>query len=314
VPPFRPAPRSAQLGHQALHRLGDVVRIVKAGHPSASLLRRLLGVALLGVAGAIVGCAMLKGPEATRLPSQHTVRRDMLQVRSDSEVADDDPRIAELHELRDEVRTRLHLPEQRRPVTVYLFRDEVRYTQYMESRYPNLPARRAFFIGTPSELAVYAYWGQQVREDLRHEYTHGLLHSSLHHVPLWLDEGLAEYFEVVPSAPGRINHDHADGLAEMLLHGWKPDLKRLERLDDVSEMQRADYQESWAWIHFLLNESDASRDVLLSYLDDLKSPVVPPLFAARLTVEMPRAEDRLTAYITSALDTDVARATVSTGQ
>ena len=272
--------------------------------------RRVLG-ALLLLGCACAGCAMLKGPVAERLPSQYTVRRDMLQIRSDSQVGDDDPRIAELAELREEVRSRLQLPEQRRPVTVYLFRDELRYTQYMETKYPNLPARRAFFIGTPGELAVYAYWGEQVREDLRHEYTHGLLHSSLHHVPLWLDEGLAEYFEVVPRDGGRINQDHANGLGEMLLHGWKPDLKRLERLEDVSEMQRADYQEAWAWAHFLLHESDASRELLLAYVEELKSPVSPPLFAARVTAEMPRAEDRLTAYITSALDTGIARATVS---
>jgi len=266
---------------------------------------------MLAVMTATIGCTLFRGPEASRLPSQHTVRRGMLEVRSDAEMADDDPRIVELHELRDEVRALLRLPEQKRPVTVYLFRDEARYTKYMEARYPNLPARRAFFIGTPGELAVYAYWGAQVREDLRHEYTHGLLHASLHHVPLWLDEGLAEYFEVIPDETGRINQDHAEGLAEMLLNGWRPDLKRLEQLDDVSEMQRADYQESWAWVHYLLNESDSSRDVVLSYLAELQSPVSPPLFATQLKAEIPYADDRLTAYITTALDTEVARVSVS---
>lgn len=284
--------------------------------PSGRGSQRLVRAALLGlaVAGSAGGCQLLRGPDATRLPSQHTVRREMLQIRSDAQIADDDPRIIELHELRDEVRSRLHLPEQRRPVTVYLFRDEARYTEYMQSRYPNLPARRAFFIGTPAELAVYAYWGDQVREDLRHEYTHGLLHASLRHVPLWLDEGLAEYFEVPPHAPERINRDHADGLSEMLVHGWSPDLKRLERLDDVSEMQRADYQESWAWMHFLLNESDASRDVLLSYIAELQSPAAPPQFASRLASEMSRADERLTAYITSSLATDVGRTRVASDQ
>ena len=108
-----------------------------------------------------------------------------------------------------------------------------------------------------------------------------------------------------------MNGDHANGLAEMLLNGWRPDLRRLERLDDVAEMQRADYQESWAWIHFLLNESDASRDILFSYLSELESPVTPPSFASKLAIEMPSAEKRLTAYISSALDTGVARVTIS---
>ena len=313
VPPFAsPSPGVGGVGRSFPPRRRVLVTVPRAEHPPRLPLPGLsrwwsaLIVAIFGI-----GCAVLRTPEASRLPSKHTVRREMLRIRSDAEVADDDPRILELYALRDEVRLMLHLPEQRRPVTVYLFRDELRYTKFMESRYPNLPARRAFFIGTPVELAVYAYWGEQVREDLRHEYTHGLLHASLQQVPLWLDEGLAEYFEVPRLAPGRVNTDHADGLAEMLLNGWKPDLKRLERLDDVSEMQRADYQESWAWIHFLLNESDASRDVLFSYLGELESPVSPPPFASQLAREMPRAEDRLIAYIASTLDTGVARVTIS---
>ena len=43
---------------------------------------------------------------------------------------------------------------------------------------------------------VYTYWGNRIQQDLRHELTHAILHSVLKDVPLWLDEGLAEYFEV----------------------------------------------------------------------------------------------------------------------
>lgn len=276
--------------------------------------RRLAPACLLGAIGCLVGCTLFRGPEAAQLPARHAVRAGMLQVRSDAEIADNDPRIAELHDLRREVRSTLQLPEQRRPVTVYLFRDEARYVRYMQARHPNLPSRRAFFIGTPAELAVFAFWGDQVREDLRHEYTHGLLHATLQHVPLWLDEGLAEFFEVSSASPGRINQEHVSGLTEMLLHGWRPNLRRMEQLDDVSEMQRADYQEAWAWVHFLLNESAASRDVLLAYLAELRTPAQPPSFAARLDAELPRSTDRLLSYITTTFAADVGRATASAEQ
>ena len=46
---------------------------------------------------------------------------------------------------------------------------------------------------------VFAYKSKALPVDVRHEGTHGLLHAALPMVPLWLDEGLAEYFEV----PGR---------------------------------------------------------------------------------------------------------------
>ena len=85
---------------------------------------------------------------------------------------------------------------------VYLFEDRDAYERFMQSRYPNLPRRRAFFVAQPrgvgggDDLLVYTFWGERIRQDLRHELTHALLHSVLKDVPLWLDEGLAEYFEL----------------------------------------------------------------------------------------------------------------------
>jgi hypothetical protein len=237
--------------------------------------------------------------EAVRLPARHQIRTGRLVIRSDFKLDEGDPLVAELHDLRREVRETLNLPEPQRTVAVYLFRDEERYTQYMHAAHPRLPARRAFFIGTPGELSVYAYLGAQVQEDLRHEYTHGLLHASLTEVPLWLDEGLAEYFEVNSTLAGRINQDHARGLAEMAAHGWRPNLQRLEQLEDVAEMQRADYQESWAWVHFLLHESDDGRQLLLDYLAKLATAQAAPSLAATILSELPAPDERLAAYITT---------------
>lgn len=272
----------------------------------AAVRRLAVGLALAAIT---VGCALPSRQQAAGLPSRHQVRTGKLVIKSDFNLPEDDLRVTELHELRREVRDLLQLPDQRRPVVVYLFQDEQRYTSYMKAVHPNLPSRRAFFIGTPSELSVYAYWGEQVREDLRHEYTHGLLHSSLHQVPLWLDEGLAEFFEVQRESPDRINQEHAAGLAEMLVHGWQPNLRRMEQLDDVSQMQRADYQEAWAWTHFLLNDV-TGRDLLLGYLRDLERPGNPAALSTRIAAELPRANERLTAYIAS-FATDVGRADVA---
>lgn len=249
---------------------------------------------LLSAAG---GCATPGRTEAVKLPARHQIRTGRLVIRSDFKLDEGDPLVAELHDLRREVRETLNLPEPQRTVAVYLFRDKERYTRYMHAAHPQLPERRAFFIGTPGELAVYAYLGTQVQEDLRHEYTHGLLHASLTEVPLWLDEGLAEYFEVNSTLPGRINQEHARGLAEMSMHGWRPNLDRLEQLEDVAEMQSADYREAWAWVHFLLHESDDGRQLLLDYLAKLETTRDPPSLAAMIKSDLPAPEDRLAAYI-----------------
>jgi hypothetical protein len=246
-----------------------------------------------------VGCQTSSVPKTRQLPKHCEIDLDQLTIRSDIDIDRDDPLLQELVNLRKEVRSTLRLPKASRPVTVYLFRDESRYMQYMRERHPTLPSRRAFFIGTPKELMVYAYWGDKTLEDLRHEYTHGVLHASLKTVPLWLDEGLAEYFEVAPDQPVGLNRDHAESLSISIQNGWRPDLKRLEQIDDVSQMQRADYQESWAWVHYLLQATPDGPQLVTDYLKLLNEATPAPSFASLLASELPTYSERLPVHVGS---------------
>lgn len=252
----------------------------------------------------LAGCwsAGSNGPHG--LPSRHEISIDQLNIRSDIPIAADDPLLEELRQLRQEIIRTLDLPPARRPVVVHLFRDEQRYTAYMKAAFPKLPPRRAFFIGSPTELAVYAYLGDNLAEDLRHEYTHGVLHAALRSVPLWLDEGLAEYFETTAGGPAKRHPEHIPRLAVAIQNGWHPDLARLELLEDVAEMQRADYQEAWAWVHYLLHDAPEGRSLLVDYCKSLRVSDVAPSFAETLSIEIPEAESRLTAYIAISLPTD----------
>jgi hypothetical protein len=125
---------------------------------------------------------------------------------SDSSLKPNAPLFDELSHLRDQIFRDLRLPPSNTVVQVYLFDDQEKYDRYMRFRYPELPKRRAFFVahpgtpGGPRELLVFTFWGDHVRQDLRHELTHALLNSVLKEVPLWLDEGLAEYYELPPGA------------------------------------------------------------------------------------------------------------------
>jgi len=191
----------------------------------------------------------------------------------------------------------LDIPAGERQVVVYLFADQNRYANYMKERHPDLPARRAFFIGTPRELAVYAFWGEQTMVDLRHEFTHGFLHASLGNVPLWVDEGLAEYFEVGSRAPGSINGEHLPRLQVAVQNGWRPDVHRLEQLEDVDEMHREDYQEAWLWVHYLMHKAPRGQAILSEYLNDLHTRRSGDSLAKRIEKELPTAEVVLTGYV-----------------
>jgi tRNA A-37 threonylcarbamoyl transferase component Bud32 len=241
------------------------------------------------------GCQTVDHPVG--LPVRYSVPGDQLLVLSDFKLPKDHELIRELNGLREQVTSILELPVKRDPVVVYLFNNETEYRRYMNATYPRLPPRSAYFVGTPTELAVYTHWGQNVREDLRHEYTHGLLHSGLKRVPLWLDEGLAEYFEVAGPKPGGLNHDYAQHLSEAVASGWRPDLKRLENLDDSGQMKRAEYQESWAWVHFFLNSTPEAKQALVSYLADLRTNPHAKTISNRLRTVAPEYDARFVSYI-----------------
>lgn len=261
-----------------------------------------LGVILLPFA-AVLACAFLgchHTQETRQLiapPARHSVRSERLLVQSDFQLPKDHPLITDLVRLRGQVSKLLALPEQQKEVVVYLFTNEQEYTQYLDATYPGLPKRRAYFVGTPRELAVYTFWGQRIQEDLRHEYTHGILHATLKEVPLWLDEGLAEYFEVIGPEPGQVNMDYAQNLVTLLGNGWHPDLRRLEQLDKFEQMQRIDYQEAWAWVHFLVHASPETHEILVTYLKDLQTEANPVPLSARLEQNGLRVSDRFLNYV-----------------
>lgn len=232
-------------------------------------------------------------------PGRHSVRSGDLLVLSDFRLSPEHPLIRDLEALREHVSRSLELPPPREQVVVYLFETEAAYAHYLDTVYPGLPRRRAYFVGTPRELAVYTCWGERIQEDLRHEYTHGILHASLGRMPLWLDEGLAEYFEIGGPAPGRINGEYVVELPEALAGGWRPDLARLERLERFEQMQRIDYQEAWAWVHFMLHSTPENRQTLVSYLHDLRDQPQPAPLSKRLAEAQPSLDERFTAYLGS---------------
>lgn len=233
--------------------------------------RRLLSAVTL-CAGLVIGCAAFR--TAPQLPVQNSMVLDQLVIFSEHPVPRSHRLLEELRLLRTIVSTKLHLPISDEPIHVYLFSNADKFEAFFHERHPNLPRRRAFFVETDTRLSVYAYWGDRVAEDLRHEVVHGYLHSVVPNLPLWLDEGLAEYFEV-PRGMAGLNRPHVTQLVSMGVD-WRPDLVRLEQLKTTGEMTQADYAESWAWVHFMFESSPQHRQVLCSYLQSLMDSTPPP--------------------------------------
>ncbi len=271
-------------------------------HVATLLSRRawIQKAAICSAVALLAGCATHRGQSLADLPAKHTVRAERLVIHSDSPLEEHSPLVQELAELRHDILSTLNLPEPKRPVIVYLFRDERRYSEYMRQKFPSLPVRRAFFVGSATELAVYAYHGDNLAVDLRHEYTHGVLHSSLKNLPLWLDEGLAEYFEP-PRNREHVNDEHVARLAAAIQGGWQPDLPRLEQLTGVAEMQAMDYHEAWAWVYTMLKSDNGDAARLVEYIHTCRTAATPGHLSQAIASSQTTGKDRVIQTV-SALD------------
>jgi len=257
---------------------------------NATLLLALLGVLAAG------GCASL-GTDRVTLPTRQTVVRDQLVIHSDFRLAASHRVVEELAARRIDLKTRLGVPLSDEPIHVYLFEDANRFEAFVRLYYPEFPPRRAYFLETDTRLEVYAQWGDRVAEDLRHEVTHGYLHSVVPNLPLWLDEGLAEYFEVPRGSHG-LNRQHlAELVGRLQLGPWEPDLKRLEAFDRPFDMTQHDYAEAWAWVHLLLEDDPDYGRLLHEYLMALRRHGSAEPLSARLGRRLARPEAALVEHV-----------------
>ncbi len=213
-------------------------------------------------------------------------------VRADFPLAEYSALFDELIQMQNEVTRVLALPPPREAVHIVLFRDEATYRAYGKKHFPAVPFRRALFVKAAGPGTVYAFRGPELPVDVRHESTHGLLHATLPMVPLWLDEGLAEYFEVAAEQRAAGNPHH-DALKWNLRLGRAPRLARLESRHDLSEMTAGDYRDAWAWVHFMLHGPPEAHDELVRFLADIRASAAPGQLSARLESRLPGVERRL---------------------
>jgi hypothetical protein len=248
-----------------------------------------------------VGCHALPATHSLlsrsfELPQKRQVVRGQLVIHS--HLPKRHRLLDELESLQSELSSVLNIPDSDEQIHVYLFADEASFTDYMKRKHPLFPNRRAFFVKNDTSLMVFAWWGSRVAEDLRHEVTHGYVHSVVNDVPLWLDEGIAEYFET-PRRNRGFNSPHFHLLIEKYDSGeWVPDLARLEKLRKAGSLTQMDYAESWLWVHYLLHHDSSSALILQEHVRQVRQKPS----AARPLLEILQESGRDTTELLSHLE------------
>jgi tetratricopeptide (TPR) repeat protein len=105
---------------------------------------------------------------------------------------------------------------------------------------------------------------------LYHEYTHALMHLNFDNLPLWLDEGLAEFYgnsvlREQEARVGVIDRSHLYALQQGKLLPIETLLEVGHDSPHYNEDNRASmfYAESWALVHYLMLDPEARQKQLL---------------------------------------------------
>jgi tetratricopeptide (TPR) repeat protein len=161
------------------------------------------------------------------------------------------------------------------PITVIVFNNDIAFRPF-KPVYQGKPADIAGYFQSSGDTAYIALAAGRAEEDpyavIFHEYVHALTSESArpfaNTLPLWLNEGLAEYFSAVEFAGagtkvrlGAAFVRHARLLRERELLP----LKTLLVVDQTSpfyletDKKNLFYAESWALIHYLLHDGGGKR-------------------------------------------------------
>ena len=216
-------------------------------------------------------------------------------LRSEFALAGADDLIKDLQRLPSDVCDALKIPKAEGPIDVYLFGGKSTYDQYLARNLPDVVQRRALYVKRGGRAMVLAYRNGDFAIDVRHECTHALLHAVLPMVPLWLDEGLAKYFEV-PADKRAFDNPQLAGLRRNVRLSGVPRLEKLEALGKLSDMGPAEYRAACGWVHFLLHGSPAGHDELVRYLADIRASALPGHLSQRLQRRSPAMAEGFSAH------------------
>ena len=193
-----------------------------------------------------------------------------LVCHADSELDSVQPVLHELAELPGQIDRQIQTGAKFGRVHLFLFASSATYRAYVQNHFPEAPERRALYVKRDAAGMIFAARSKKLGEDLRHEATHAYLHQVVTGLPLWLDEGLAEYYEVA-AGERHFGHPHRREICQRLRQGYQPSLSLLERLSPRQSLKSRDYCQSWAWVHFLLHGGADLKTELIQYLADLRT-------------------------------------------
>lgn len=152
------------------------------------------------------------------------------------------------------------------PVTLYVFPDAAEMRDFLARHCPYRRKSHATCFETPYGMVATLYLTRDTAATLgllRHEMTHYVLASRFYDMPVWVDEGLAWFFQA-GEPYGRVYPVAVERLRRILKEET-PSLARLVRIPMGRRIVLDDYARSWALVYFLYRR-DGGIGRIVEYL------------------------------------------------
>jgi tetratricopeptide (TPR) repeat protein len=202
------------------------------------------------------------------------------------------------------------------PVTVILFQNDGDYEFFKPTYRGDLRREVAgYFLYNPDinyiTLSLETGRGRDPHSVLFHEYVHALVRNNYAAAPLWLNEGLAQYYSEFELSKDRRRVGLGRQLTYRLDSLAREEFLPLDTLLSVeassTHYQQHDrhqvfYAQSWALVHYLLNDATGVRPSQLArYLELLSAgKTAAESFREAFKVDFGQMESELRAYVRAA--------------
>jgi hypothetical protein len=172
------------------------------------------------------------------------------------------------------------------PTVIVVFPNEKAFVPFRALPHGKPVSNSGMFVARPdvNYAAVVADGKSDATRALFHEYAHVIIANTARNVPLWLGEGLAEYFSTFELGKNGRDGVHGRFLSHHLRRVQNTPLLKMEALVAVdrnsplySEKDRRSifYAQSWAITHRMLRGDPPRTKELASYLDRVSAGMTP---------------------------------------
>ncbi len=167
------------------------------------------------------------------------------------------------------------------PTTMILFKNDVTYEPYKRRRDGSVRNVAGYFLSGPfgNYMTLDISASSRPMRVVYHEYFHSVINNSVGDLPLWLNEGLAEFFSTFKyrelSASVEVGHpieEHLRHIAQNSLLPWERFYSTTPRSAHYNEgtRQGSFYAQAWLLTHYLTSNTDRMQR-LSKYMSGLRA-------------------------------------------